>query len=241
MILTLSIAGVFGSSFSGARLGACDRLGCVPEFSPGNGGDSMFRFIRNVLAVLILAPLAGGAIFVCTSPDPLYAFQELVSFPRYHQYDDLIRQVGQKYGVDPMLIKAVIWRESAFRPDKVGRNGERGLMQVMDAAASDWARQNKRPTFVPTDLFSPEVNIEAGTWYLKKGLDHYATKDDPTTFALAEYNAGKSRVNKWVGDTNQGSSATAGDLRDSISFPSTRGYVDAIIERYHFYQNQGHL
>ena len=201
----------------------------------------MFRLIRNVLVVLFLAALTAGGIFVCTSPDPLYSFQEIISFPRYHRYDALIRQVGQKYTVDPMLIKAVIWRESTFRPDKVGKDGERGLMQIMEPAAADWARQNKRPTFVPADLFSPQVNIEAGTWYLKKGLLRYASKDDPVTFALAEYNAGKSRVDKWVGDTNQGSSATAGDLRDSISFPSTRGYVDAIIERYHFYQHLGRL
>ena len=139
-----------------------------------------------------------------------------------------------------MLIKAVIWRESAFRPDKLGKHGERGLMQITAAAAAigrarTSARHSSRRPLLPP------VNIEAGTWYLKKGLQQYAAKDDPVTFALAEYNAGKSRVDKWVGDTNQGSSATAGDLRDSISFPGTRGYVDAIIDRYHFYQHQGHL
>jgi soluble lytic murein transglycosylase len=201
----------------------------------------MLRLVRNLLVVLVLAALVAAGIVVCTARDPLYAFHELLAYPRYHEYDDLITQAGQKYGVDPMLIKAVIWRESAFRADMVGRNGERGLMQLMDGAASDWARQTKHPTFVPTDLFSPQVNIEAGTWYLKKALQHYATKDDPNTFALAEYNAGKSRVDKWMDDTNQGSSVTAGDLRDSISFPGTRGYVDAILARYRFYQQQGHL
>jgi soluble lytic murein transglycosylase len=201
----------------------------------------MFRFLRNVLLVLILAAMTAGGIFICTSPDPLYSSEELVGYSRYHRYDPLIRQVGQKYAVDPMLIKAVIWRESGFHAGKVGKNGERGLMQVTEAAASDWAHQNKRATFVPTDLFSPQVNIEAGTWYLKKALQRYAGKDDPATFALAQYNAGKSRVDKWLGEANQGSSATAGDLRDSISFPGTRGYVDAIIDRYHFYQHQGRL
>jgi soluble lytic murein transglycosylase len=201
----------------------------------------MFRLVRNVLVLLFLAAIAAGCVIVCTAPDPLYAFQEIIAFPRYHRYDALIEEVGRKYGVDPMLIKAVIWRESAFRPDKLGRHGERGLMQIMPPAAADWARQNKRPTFVPADLFSPQVNIEAGAWYLKKGLQQYASKDDPVIFALAEYNAGRSRVNRWVGDTNQGSGATGDDLRDSISFPGTRGYVDAIIERYHFYQRQGHL
>jgi soluble lytic murein transglycosylase len=201
----------------------------------------VFRFVRNVLAIFILAALAAGAIFVCTSADPLYAFQELIAFPRYHRYDPLIKQVGKKYGVDPMLIKAVVWRESTFRPEKIGKDGERGLMQVMEPAAAEWARQNKRPTFVPADLFSPQVNLEAGTWYLKQALQRYTSKDDPVTFALAQYNAGKSRVNKWVADTTQGSSVTGADLRDSISFPGTRDYVDAIIARYHFYQRQGHL
>jgi len=201
----------------------------------------MFRFIRNTILILFFAALAAVGIFICLSADPSYAFHEVVGFPRYHRYDSLIREVGQKYGVDPMLIKAIVWRESAFRPDMIGKNGERGLMQVTVAAASDWARETKHPTFVPTDLLSPRVNLEVGTWYLKKALAHYAGRDDPITFALAEYNAGKSRVNKWVSDTNEGSSITAGDLRDSISFPSTRGYVDAIIDRYHFYQHQHHL
>ena len=201
----------------------------------------MFRFVRNILLVFILAAFTAAGIIVCTSPDPLYSFAELIHFSRYHRYDALIREVGQKDSIDPMLIKAVVWRESAFRSNKVGKNGERGLMQVMPAAAADWARQNKRPTFEVTDLFSPQVNIEVGAWYLKKGLVRYASKDDPAIFALAEYNAGKSRVDKWVGDTNEGSGATADDLRDSISFPGTRGYVDAIMDRYHFYQHQGHL
>lgn len=201
----------------------------------------MIRFVRNVLITFILAALCAGGLRICTSPDPLYTTEELLAYPRYSKYDNLIRQAGEKYGVDPMLIKAVVWRESGFRSRKVGRNGERGLMQVMEPAAADWARQNKRPTFVPTDLFSPRVNLEAGTWYLGNALKHYAGKDDPVTFALAEYNAGKKRVDQWVGQTNQGSSATAGDLRDSISFPSTRGYVDQIIDRYQFYKHQGRL
>ena len=201
----------------------------------------MLRFVRNLIVVLLLAAIVAGGTLICTSPDPLYVTEEIIGFPRYHRYDIMIREVGQKYAVDPMLLKAIIWRESTFRPGKVGKNGERGLMQVTEAAASDWARQNKRPGFVPTDLYSPRVNIEVGAWYLKKALQRYASKDDPVTFALAEYNAGKSRVDKWLGATNQGSSATAGDLRDTISFPGTRGYVDTILDRYRFYQHQGHL
>ncbi|HEX4084816.1 MAG TPA: lytic transglycosylase domain-containing protein [Chthoniobacteraceae bacterium] len=201
----------------------------------------MLRTLGNFTLVTLLALMAACALLICGSQDPLYTTQSLLSRGRYHRYDTLIREVGAEYHVDPMLIKAVAWRESGFRPGKVGKNGERGLMQVMEAAASDWAKQKKRAGFVPDDLFDPHTNLEAGTWYLKKALTRYASKDDPMTFALAEYNAGKSRVDKWVGDTNQGAGATAGDLRDSISFPSTREYVDTIIDRYRFYQHQGHL
>lgn len=201
----------------------------------------MWRAIRNLILLAAAIVVAAGCIFVARSADPVYSFLELLNYPRYGRYDALIREVGKNAEVDPMLIKAVIWHESGFRPDKMGRNGERGLMQVTEAAASDWARQNKRVDFVATDLFTPKVNMEAGTWYLKKALQRYAGKDDPVTFALAEYNAGKSRVDKWMGNTAQGTNANAGDLRGSISFPSTRNYVETIVDRYHFYQRQGKL
>jgi len=193
------------------------------------------------LLIVALAVISAAGIDICTSPDPTYATLDLISLGRYHRYDALIRQTGAKYGVDPMLIKAIVWRESGFRPGKVGRNGERGLMQVTGAAAKDWAARNRQRAFVPADLFSPKVNLEAGTWYFKQALARYADRDDPPTFALAEYNAGKSRVDKWLGASRTGSSTTAGDLRDSIPFPGTRGYVDSILNRYHFYQRQGHL
>jgi soluble lytic murein transglycosylase len=201
----------------------------------------MFRFIRNAILAILCAAIAAAGIFMCTSPDPFYALHEILGFPQYHRYDALITEIGHKYGVDPMLIKAVVWRESAFRPEKVGKNGERGLMQVTEAAARDWARQEKRPTFVPTDLFSPRINIEAGTWYLKKALAHYTGKDDPMTFALAEYNAGKSRVDRWLTSAGEGQVVTAQGLHDLISFPGTRDYVDVIMDRYRFYKRQGHL
>ncbi len=50
----------------------------------------------------------------------------------------------------------------------------------------DWARVEKVPNFVPTDLFDPKVNIEVGTWYLKRALDHWAARMMPCRFALAE-------------------------------------------------------
>ena len=198
----------------------------------------MFRFLSKLIFVGIAAALAAAGILLYRSSDPLYTAQETLNFTRFHSYDALIESVARKHGVDPLLVKAVIWRESTFDAKKIGKDGERGLMQVMPAAANDWVKAKKIETFVPADLFDPKTNIEAGTWYLKQALQRWGAKDDPLTFALTEYNAGRSRVDRWIADSNMGSRATAGDLRGAMKIESTRRYVDAIIARYKFYQQR---
>ena len=155
---------------------------------------------KFVAASVALVALLGAAfcVYILTSEDPRYLLRETIFFWRYDRYDDLIRQASERYSVAPELIKAVIWRESQFQPRKVGSQGERGLMQITEKAAVDWARAEKIQTFVPTDLFDPKVNIEAGTWYLGRALKRWSSKDDPVPFALAEYNAGLTRVQRWV-------------------------------------------
>jgi soluble lytic murein transglycosylase len=198
----------------------------------------MFRLVGKLLLILILAAGAGAAIVLCWAPDPLYTVADWLSMGRFGQYDGIIRDVAQKHGVDPLLIKAVVWRESEFRPEKVGTSGERGLMQVSEGAASDWVRVHKVQDFAPTDLFAPRMNLEIGTWYLKQALQRWASKDDPVPFALAEYNAGKTRVDRWIESTKLGDSVTAADLRGSIAFPTTRGYVNTILKRRACYEQE---
>lgn len=198
--------------------------------------------MKKLLAVLTLAILAGAvaaAAFWFTTEDPDYRLQEIVFANRYRRYDALITQASIRYGVPPELIKAVIWRESRFHPDKTGQHGERGLMQITEGAAADWAKAEKIETFVPTDLFDPKVNIEAGTWYLKRALDHWSAKDNPVPFALAEYNAGRTRVRRWVVDSGQGETAGAADLQTAMDFPATKSYVAAIAARSEFYEKRG--
>lgn len=199
----------------------------------------MFRFVGKILVFVFLATALSIGVVLYRSPDPVYTAAELASFGRFHRYDDVIKDVAARHGIDPLLVKAVVWRESQFEPTKIGTSGERGLMQVSEAAARDWVRANKVETFTPTDLFSPRTNLEIGTWYLKKALVRYASKDDPAAFALAEYNAGKKRVDRWVNRTNLGPSATADDLRSSMDFPRTRRYVETILKRRDFYRARG--
>jgi soluble lytic murein transglycosylase len=196
----------------------------------------MARFLTRLLFAVALAAVVAAIVVLWTAPDPMYRLQSWLSASRYNRYDALIADLARKHGVEPSLVKAIAWRESAFQPDKVGTSGERGLMQVGDAAARDWARAMKIETFVPTDLFDPKTNIDAGSWYFKKALDRWKKKADPIPFALAEYNAGHMRVDRWIANSGRGDDATAADLLNAIDFPSTRKYIEDITGRYHFYQ-----
>lgn len=199
----------------------------------------MFRALRIFLLVLILAALAGGAFVLMRSPDPRYTAEEWTHLGGWDDYDQLIADLARKHGLDPLLVKAVVWRESKFSPGKVGKDGERGLMQVTEGAASDWVNAVKIKSFAPTDLFDPKTNLDAGSWYLAQALERWKEKDDPLPFALAEYNAGRQRVHRWIGDSNMGKKATAEDLRESIDFPTTKKYVEDITRRMEFYKKRG--
>ena len=196
----------------------------------------MARFLRRLLLALFLAALAAAGYVLWNSPDPTYTFYSWVAGSRYTRYDAIIADLARKHGLDPLLVKAIVWRESAFHPDKLGTVGERGLMQVGEAAAKDWATAEKIETFMPTDLFDPKTNLEVGTWYFKKALERWKQKDDPIPFALAEYNAGRARVDRWIAESGKGEEVTAQDFVSNIDFPTTRRYVEDITARYRFYK-----
>ncbi len=201
----------------------------------------MLRILRTLLLLLTGAALCAASLLLWLSPDPTYQFLEWMNGSQYYAYDSMIREAGRKYSLDPALIKAIVWRESRFHAKKVGTSGERGLMQVGDAAARDWARSAKIETFVPTDLFDPKTNLDAGVWYFHKALDRWKSRDDAVPFALGEYNAGKTRVDRWISSTHMNEQATAADLLAAIDYPTTRQYIDDITARYRFYKQRGRL
>lgn len=201
----------------------------------------MSRPLRTLLLVLVAAALVGLALALWQSADPAYTVQEWLNRKRFAQYDTLIQDVGRKYNVDPMLIKAMVWRESKFHPGKVGTSGERGLMQVGEMAAQDWVRFRKIETFAPTDLFDPKVNLEVGVWYLAKAAEHWKDRDDPVPFTLAEYNAGKKRVDRWIKESGKPDDATAADLMQWVDFPTTKQYIQDIVARRETYERRGRL
>jgi soluble lytic murein transglycosylase len=152
---------------------------------------------------------------------------------REHSQDAVIMAASRKHGVDPALVKAVVWRESWFDPNAKGTSGEVGLMQIMKDTANDWAKAQRMMLFTHQELFDPAKNTDCGAWYLRRLLGRYQSTDHPVIYALAAYNAGPSRVARWskgVGVTN------SAEFLRQMEFPGTRKYVLTVNGRYREYQ-----
>ena len=182
--------------------------------------------LRRARPIVLLLVLGGLAVFVS------WRFQV------DHSQDYPIRTAAERYGVEPALVKAVVWRESKFKPNVRGRAQELGLMQLQEAAAQEWADAEHITSFEHEHCLDPVTNTLAGTWYLKKLLKRYAQTDDPLPYVLADYNAGRGNVLKW----NTGPAATNSALFiQQIRFPGTRSYVQAIVRRRNFYRFLSHV
>jgi len=152
---------------------------------------------------------------------------------RENSQDVPILAAAQKYGVDPALIKAVVWRESWFNPHVKGRKGEIGLMQIRDAAADEWSKSEHVLLFTHQQLFDPAKNTLAGAWYLRKLLGRYQQTDDAVPYALADYNAGRAHVLQWAKGAAVTNSAA---FVEQIGFRATRDYVRAVMKRRNHYR-----
>lgn len=153
---------------------------------------------------------------------------------REHRQDKVIQAAAERYDVDPALVKAVVWRETKFNPAAKGGAGEVGLMQIMESTALDWASAEKIYPFEHDDLFDPAKNTSAGAWYLKKLLKRYTQTDNAIPYTLADYNAGRGNVLKWM--TNAAVTNSEAFIQQ-IGFPGTSNYVRAVMGRIENYRS----
>jgi soluble lytic murein transglycosylase-like protein len=103
---------------------------------------------------------------------------------------DLYRQIhhfSQRYGVDPLLVRAIIRVESNFNPEAVSRRGAMGLMQIMRGTAQSLGVR---------DPFDVRENLEGGIRYMRMLLQRNGWNLE---LALASYNAGPTTVRRYKG------------------------------------------
>lgn len=107
---------------------------------------------------------------------------------RAGQWISHIESAAARYGLDPNLLTALVWTESAFRPDAVSPAGAIGLGQLMPGTAAG----------LGVDPNDPVANLDGAARYLRQQLDRFGSVD----LALAAYNAGPGRVERSGGIPN---------------------------------------
>lgn len=190
----------------------------------------MTRYLISVLFILAIVLVSGS-----------YFFRDYWE----HRYDELITRHARVYRVDEKLVWSIIYEETYFRSWKVGDAEEVGLMQVTPLVARDWARETGFREFerqasenVVEFLSDPERNIQIGCWYYEKLRERYRGFPAETAMTLAAYNAGPSRVEEWLRETDA-ASISENDFIDRISIGSTKSYVSSILQRYREQQKKG--
>ena len=142
-------------------------------------------------------------------------------FPLRHW--TLVSQAADKNGLDPNLIMGLIRQESAFNENARSGANARGLMQILPGTALPLARQARIPRYSITRLYQPETNIVLGSRHLASLLQRYPGKAE---LALAAYNAGEKRVDRWAMEFGTGDMAAFVEL---IPFSETRAYIKQVL------------
>jgi soluble lytic murein transglycosylase len=139
-------------------------------------------------------------------------------------YQEHVTKAAKQTSVNPLLIFAVTRQESAFVHDAKSPAGAVGLMQLLPSTAKQTAQKNGL-NFNPRDLITPEKNIALGSRYLNHLLDVFGGN---RILAAAAYNAGPSRVKKWL-NKDQNAQLPYDVWIEAIPYKETRGYVQNIL------------
>lgn len=145
-------------------------------------------------------------------------------------YREVIEKHAGEYGVDPLLVAAVIYVESKFNAQAVSSKGARGLMQVMPATAQWIARNIGLGNISEEMLLDPDINIRMGTWYLADLSREFGGN---LYVMIAAYNGGRGQVARWL---EEGVWSGSYEDRGDIPFPETRHFLHKVRSAYDIYR-----
>jgi soluble lytic murein transglycosylase len=143
-----------------------------------------------------------------------------ILFPVRHW--GIISEQASKLKMDPNLVLGLIRQESAFNEKARSKANALGLMQILPSTGRKLAKQSRITRYTSKKLFQAETNIILGTRYFAFFLQQYGKPE----LALAAYNAGDSRVKRWLQEWGDLDMA---EFVEQIPFAETRGYVKQVL------------
>jgi soluble lytic murein transglycosylase len=151
-----------------------------------------------------------------------------VLYPLAYTYP-LTRET-ERHRLDRALVAALIRQESSFEPRATSRAGARGLMQIMPGVGRQLASAEGYHVWDAELLYQPDVNLELGAAHLAGLVSSYRH----VSHALAAYNAGSSRVQRWL---EKAGTEDPEVFVERIPFRETRDYVRIILRNRELYRS----
>jgi soluble lytic murein transglycosylase len=179
-------------------------------------GDERFNAVRGAITTMRRA----YPQFMASGGEDLPADVLRIIFPI--DYWPLITKYSKLHDLDPFLVAALMAQESTFTAEIRSSANAYGLMQLIPATGSRYAKKLGIRNFSTRMLTDPETNIKLGTQYFKDLMDRFGGAH----YALAGYNAGEARVQQWL---SQRPPLPADEFTDDIPFAETQGYVKRIL------------
>lgn len=144
-------------------------------------------------------------------------------------YLEEVEEAAQEFGLDPLLLYAIMREESRYDSEAISRAYAQGLMQIIPSTR-DWIVEQLKIEIDPTEIFDPGMNVHLGAWYLRHLADYFEGDLD---YAVAGYNGGPGNVNKWKENPLIEEKA---DFFRWIGLSETREYVPKVLLSYEVYR-----
>lgn len=156
-----------------------------------------WHYKRAIIAVVVIASIAAGA-FAFAGQEPadqakvyepedsivvqdLFPVPVIADVPLDAELQEFIWNVSEDYGLDPLLVLAVIGQESNYKLDAVSEDGLcLGLMQVQKGCHED-----RMDRLGAVNLLDPYDNVIVGIDYLSECIERGGLK-----WGLMAYNGG---------------------------------------------------
>lgn len=155
------------------------------------------------------------------------AYEAALEFLYPKKYKETVEIYAEEYGISETLIYSVIRTESGFDPDAVSDADAIGLMQMTEDTF-DWLVMKTGEDYVFEDLFTPEISIKYGSYFLSILQDEYAI----TETVVAAYHAGMGNVSSWLDNPEY---SDDGQNLKNIPISDTAHYVDKVMSAMDYY------
>jgi soluble lytic murein transglycosylase-like protein len=156
-----------------------------------------FRWGWGLLLVLLVA--ASGVVGYLW-PQEARALMRRVADPivlaRVERFSEEIRAAAEETGLDPNLVAAIVYSESSGNSDAVSSADAVGLMQLLPEAVLDSAKRLEIEVPERQALFDdPALNLRLGASHFAWTLEN---EGGDLRRALVAYNAGRTKLRRWV-------------------------------------------